>query len=513
MESVYPSVLFSSSEEVEVSPTADPAAALDLHLDRIAAAVTNGREAYDLAPYFATAPTSPDGVAYRQEVFRDLEREGVLAGVRAFVQAMRSVHQGLEQAAKMHYRRQRERWFLDSVRDYCRTVQELALALAEADLRSRGLRAVRDHLDAYLRSGSFRALREEADAIRSALEEVRYCVWIRDSTVTVRAFEGEEDYSRQVEGTFERFRTSSGKSYVVALRDWLEMNHIEAEILDLVARLYPDEFERLSRFHDTHADFIDPVIARFEREIQFYLGYLDMIDPLRRAGLPFCYPELTDRWSGTFVRSSFDLALAIQLTAQGGGIPVTNDWRLDGAEHIVVVTGPNSGGKTTFARALGQAHHLARLGCPIPGEQARLRLVDTVFTHFERREDALSAVGKLEDDLIRIRDILVRASERSLIVANEMLASTTLRDAAALGRRILERIRALGALCVWVTFIDELAAADGNVVSMVAAVQDDDPTVRTYRIVRRPPMGRAYALSVARRHGLTYESVRRRIGA
>lgn len=193
MESAYPSVLFSSPEEAQMSPTADPAAALDLHLDRIAFAATNGREAYNLAPYFATAPTSVDGVIYRQEVFRDLEREGVLAGVRAFVQAMRAVHQGLEQAGKMHYRRQRERWFLDSVGAYCRTVQELAIALSEADPRSRGLRAVRDHLDAYLGSGPFRVLQEEASTIHAALEEVRYCVWIRDSTVTVRAFEDEED--------------------------------------------------------------------------------------------------------------------------------------------------------------------------------------------------------------------------------------------------------------------------------------------------------------------------------
>lgn len=508
-----PSVLYDRAER---DPVLDEVAArelfVDLNLDQLVEAVTAGRDEYALDEFFAAPATRAETIEHRHAVLRDLESDQLLGDVRAFAKRMATVRRRLAEAEKRYYALQKQRWFLDAAADYCRAVRVLADDLARADLQSAGLRAVRDHVAAYRASEPFTTLLEEAERLYEELGAVRYKLHIKGSQIRVNPYDGEPDYGVEVLRTFERFRQGDVQRREFSFSEPADMNHVEAAVLELIARLNPGAFGRLAAFADGHRDFLEPTIAAFERETQFYLAYLEYIEPLESAGLRFCQPRVAADAKEIEGHDAFDLVLATKLNRQGSQV-VCNDYALHGPERILVVTGPNQGGKTTFARMIGQLEYLAALGLPVPGTSARLHLFDRLFTHFERREDIENLTGKLEDDLLRIRGILEAASGRSVVIMNESFSSTTVEDALFLGRQVLDQILQLDMLAVYVTFLDEFASLSEATVSMVSTVDPEDPARRTFRIVRRPADGLAYALALAQKHRLTYEAVKRRVAA
>jgi DNA mismatch repair protein MutS len=485
----------------------------DLNLDQVVEAVAGRTEQRDLITRLLYQQVRDTGtLRYRHEVFADLEDPALSGAASEFSEQMRQVRVHLGQLAKMDSAHQREGWFLDAAAIYCDAVRSLAADLARQPIAARGLIAFRDYLDTYAGSAAFSRLASDTAARKDDLARITYQIRIKGPRVEVSRHDGEPDYSAEITRTFERFRQGAVKDYRTQYRTWPGMTHVGAQIAALVARLYRTEFSALADFCRRHAGFADPVVSQFDRELQFYLAYLDFIRPLRSAGLAFCYPELTSASKEIFARDTFDLALAAKLAPAGKPV-IANEFHLSGPERVIVVSGPNQGGKTTFARTFGQLHHLAGTGCPVPGSAARLYLCDQIFTHFEREEDIADLTGKLESDLLRIQKALVSATPASIIIMNEIFTSTTVSDARFLGEKVLAKVIELDLLCVYVTFVDELASMGPAVVSMASTIVPDNPAERTYKVVRKPADGLAYALAIADKHRVTYEQLRGRLSS
>ena len=397
-----------------------------------------------------------------------------------------------------------------AVEVYCDAVNCLVHDLSLVNLKSRGFLSFREYITNYAKSDRFTVLLAETEQLKDHLSAVQYCLLIKGNKIQVSKYDSEVDYSAEVEKTFEKFKQGAVKDYRVEFPDWPDMNPVEAKILDLVARLYPDVFLSLDNYCVKHSDYLAETIGVFDREFQFYVAYLEFIAMFKRAGLDFCYPKVSNTCKEIYDHKGFDLALAYKLISENPSI-VCNDFYLKGKERIFVVSGPNQGGKTTFARTFGQLHYLASIGCLVPGREAQLFLFNGLFTHFEKEENIKDLRGKLEDDLVRIYRILNQATPDSIIILNELFTSTTLKDALSLSKQIMERIIQLDLLCVWTTFVDELASFSEKTVSVVSTVVPENPALRTFKIVRRPADGLAYAISIAEKYQLTYDRLQERI--
>ncbi len=507
----FHSILFGRTEDGIKKETLEaPVFFVDLNLDQIIDAITAGKQEYNLKPFFYTSLNDTDAIKYRHEVMRDLEDKFLFEHIKSFAQKMRAMRDHLAQADKLHYKYQKEKWFLDAVDIYCAAVNCLVHDLTLTDLQSRGFLAFREYLTNYAESGHFTSLLAETKKLKADSSAVKYCLLIKGDSIKVRKYESEIDYSADVEATFEKFKQGAVRDYRVKFTTSPDMNHIEAKVLDFVAQLHPEVFLNLDNYCAQHRSYLDETIGVFDREIQFYLAYIEYVAKLKRGGLRFCYPQISNKGKEVYCYEGFDLALAYKLIGEKSSV-VCNDFYLKDKERVFVVSGPNQGGKTTFARTFGQLHFLASIGCPVPGREARLFLFDRLFTHFEKEENIQTLRGKLEDDLVRIHRILSQATSNSIIVINEIFTSTTARDALFLSKKIFKTILQLDLLCVCVTFIDELASLSEKTVSMVSTVVPENPTLRTYKIARRPADGLAYAISIAEKYRLTYRGLKERI--
>jgi len=507
----FQSILFvNCNNRVELDNVDAPAFFVDLNLDQVVDAITARKQEYNLKPFFYSPLHDTDTIHYRQEVARDLEIDTVAQSIKSFAEKMALVRRQMNMISKLYFENHRQGWYLESAVVYCHAVSQLANELSKVEISSRGLLAFREYINLYTQSSQFLTLMADSTSLRNKLSTIRYCIIIKGTWVRVRKYEDEIDYSKEVEKTFEKFKQGDVKNYRIDLTVSSGMNHVEAQILDCVARLFPEIFKELEQFCKKYDGFLDETIRNFDREIQFYIAYLDFIANIKEMGLRFCYPQVSTQNKDIHAEGAFDIALANKRLRENNPV-VCNGFYLKTPERIIIVSGPNQGGKTTFARMFGQVHYLCSLGLPIPGTEAQLFISDNIFTHFEKEEDIRNLRGKLQDELVRIRVILEQASSNSIIIMNEIFTSTTLKDAVFLSKQIMQRIIQLDAISVCVSFIDELSVLSEKTVSMVSTIVPENPALRTFRIIRKPADGLSYAICIAEKHRLTYDLIKERI--
>jgi MutS domain V len=239
------------------------------------------------------------------------------------------------------------------------------------------------------------------------------------------------------------------------------------------------------------SDHIESFLSMLRLELGFYICCLNLHDRLSQKGEQICLPEPVTACTQAFAcRGLYDVGLSLSIAERTVG----NDLRGDG-KALVMITGANRGGKSTFLRSVGLAQLMMQCGMFVPAQSFRANVRDGIFTHFKREEDATMKSGKLDEELSRMSSVVDKLTTNSIILCNESFASTNEREGSEIARQIVRALLETGIKVFYVTHMFDLAqsfyTANMDIALFLRAERLADGQ-RTFRLVEGEPLPTSY---------------------
>jgi DNA mismatch repair protein MutS len=522
----------------------------DLDLARTINALSAGRsQRQHLEKVVLTLCDDPHVIRYRQDVLEDLLTQP------EFAARFERLFPILDELAYAYYREDRDKttlhevvWRMNELARFVECVNALSAMLQEVgDLRSEGLRALRRRMADLEQEETFQRLAQDIPGLLARLNAVKSVtigVNLDHNFHPVEAALLSVNQEPITAMSFLRklFGVRSGDMQGIApLHTPLNagppgagparpiLDPLFQDLANVLEKVCQPIAKALRRYVNVNSG----VLADLGKELRFYTGAVKLIRQIRACGLPMCKPEFAPPEERVCeIAENYNLNLALRLMP--GQTPrdlsaavVRNDVRFGPQGRVIILTGPNLGGKTTYLQAVGLTHVLAQAGLYVPGTTARFSPVDQIYTHFPLEERFEQGTGRFGDEAQRFRALFKQATRYSLLLFNESLSSTSPAEGLYLAQELVRILRLMGGRAIFATHLHELAAkasqlnaetpGDSLIISMVASVIDDAAgerdapdgrLKRSYKVVPGPPMGCSYARDLARRYGVSFEQLR-----
>lgn len=280
----------------------------------------------------------------------------------------------------------------------------------------------------------------------------------------------------------------------------------------------------IRRYTNTYSKFF----IDLKYELLFYVGSVKIINKLRTMGMPMTRPKAQAKEIRAYnIEGFYNINLALKQEENRPMVIVQNDLSFAEEGNIFILTGPNSGGKTTYINAISLIQVLFQAGMYVPSQKACISPVDNIYTHFSSEEKRDTDYGRLGEEAKRLCEIFKRATKYSLIILNESLASTSPGECLYMSKDIVCGLKLLNAKAIFATHQHELALAIdelnnksigiGEIKSLVAGAQKrqgnlgEECFIRTYKVLEGPPQGISYAKDIAESFGISYEQIKKTI--
>jgi DNA mismatch repair ATPase MutS len=238
-------------------------------------------------------------------------------------------------------------------------------------------------------------------------------------------------------------------------------------------------------------DHILSFFTMLRTELAFYIGCLNLHEQLTQLGEPMTFPlpVAADERRHSFA-GLYDVCLALNMKQKIVG----NDVNADGKD-LVIITGANQGGKSTFLRSIGVSQLMMQCGMFVGADSFCANLCVSLFTHYKREEDVTMTSGKLDEELSRMSDIADHITSNSLVLFNESFAATNEREGSEIGRQIVRALLEKHIKVFFVTHLYEFAHGFydkqmENAIFLRAQRQADG--TRTFKLVEGEPLETSY---------------------
>jgi hypothetical protein len=235
-------------------------------------------------------------------------------------------------------------------------------------------------------------------------------------------------------------------------------------------------------------------------EVSFYVGCLNLHDQLQARGEPTCAPVALPPERDVL---SYDGIYDVSLALRSGTRVVGNQADADG-KALIMITGANSGGKSTLLRSIGQAQLMMQCGMFVGAQMFRANAAKAVFTHFIREEDKTMRRGKLDEELARMSLIADELVSRSVVFFNESFAATNEREGSEIARQVIEALLETGVKVVFVTHQFALAQAfyaKGLSTALFLRAERGAGGQRTFKLREGEPLPTSFGEDLYRRIG------------
>jgi len=238
-------------------------------------------------------------------------------------------------------------------------------------------------------------------------------------------------------------------------------------------------------------DHIFNFFKALRTELGFYIGCLNVHEQLVRKGEPTCIPTvLKDEAQSLFAQDLYDICLSLQLEERAVGNDVAAD-----NKNLVIITGANQGGKTTFLRSVGLAYLMMQCGMFVPAKHFTSNTFQRIFTHFKRREDVTMSSGKLDEEMKRMSEIADQVTTNSILLCNESFSSTNEIEGSQIARQVIDALLDAGITVFFVTFLidfaEEVLDRRANTTLFLRAERLESGQ-RTFKMIQGEPLSTSY---------------------